>query len=95
MAAQVALKRQQAAEDAIIMGLRACSPDGHYGYLPQGPIFGSRGETDVEDIDKDSVDGGDNDIQDVAGKVTSKSTIKYIYKKKTKLADIIIWQEPI
>ncbi|PIK44057.1 putative doublesex- and mab-3-related transcription factor A2-like [Apostichopus japonicus] len=66
MAAQVALKRQQAAEDAIIMGLRACSPDGHYGYLPQGPIFGSRGETEADDLDKDSLDGGDTDIQDVA-----------------------------
>lgn len=41
MAAQVALKRQQAAEDAIAMGLRACSPNGPYHYLPSGPIWGT------------------------------------------------------
>ena len=39
MAAQVALKRQQAAEDAIAMGLRACSPGGPFGMLPTGPLF--------------------------------------------------------
>jgi len=37
MAAQVALKRQQAAEDAIAMGLRCISPS--YGQLPPGPVF--------------------------------------------------------
>ncbi len=36
MAAQVALKRQQAAEDAIAMGMRCISP---YGQLPPGPVF--------------------------------------------------------
>jgi hypothetical protein len=36
MAAQVALKRQQAAEDAIAMGLRCISPSGQ---LPAGPVF--------------------------------------------------------
>nr|VCU79645.1 Dmrt93B [Euperipatoides kanangrensis] len=41
MAAQVALKRQQAAEDAIAMGLRAISGGAPYGYLPPGPIFGT------------------------------------------------------
>lgn len=65
MAAQVALKRQQAAEDAIIMGLRACSPDGHYGYLPPGPMFGSRGDVDGDDIDKESTDAGDTENQDL------------------------------
>ncbi|XP_071954173.1 doublesex and mab-3 related transcription factor 3, truncated-like [Antedon mediterranea] len=33
MAAQVALKRQQAAEDAIALGLRACSPGGQFGLM--------------------------------------------------------------
>jgi hypothetical protein len=37
MAAQVALKRQQAAEDAIAMGLRCISPTSQ---LPPGPVFG-------------------------------------------------------
>lgn len=42
MAAQVALKRQQAAEDAIALGLRAISGDATgFGYLPPGPVWGS------------------------------------------------------
>ncbi len=42
MAAQVALKRQQAAEDAIALGLRAISGDAAgFGYLPPGPVWGS------------------------------------------------------
>lgn len=40
MAAQVALKRQQAAEDAIAIGLAAVATGTQYGYLPPGPIFG-------------------------------------------------------
>lgn len=41
MAAQVALKRRQAAEDAIAIGLRAMATGGSVTtYLPQGPIFG-------------------------------------------------------
>ncbi|XP_032873084.1 doublesex- and mab-3-related transcription factor 3-like [Amblyraja radiata] len=36
MAAQVALKRRQAAEEVVALGLRACSP---LGCLPPGPIF--------------------------------------------------------
>ncbi|XKL62230.1 hypothetical protein PGB90_002063 [Kerria lacca] len=42
MAAQVALKRQQAAEDAIAMGLAAVATGNQYGYLPPGPIFGMK-----------------------------------------------------
>ncbi|XP_054724998.1 LOW QUALITY PROTEIN: doublesex- and mab-3-related transcription factor A2-like [Uloborus diversus] len=40
MAAQVALKRQQAAEDAIAIGLRAVATGAPLTYLPPGPIFG-------------------------------------------------------
>lgn len=60
MAAQVALKRQQAAEDAIAMGLRCISP---YGQLPPGPVF-------AEDNDHDDSGGNpkkmriSNDNQD-------------------------------
>ncbi|XP_046391811.1 doublesex- and mab-3-related transcription factor dmd-4 [Ischnura elegans] len=39
MAAQVALKRQQAAEDAIALGLRAMATGQQFGFLPPGPIF--------------------------------------------------------
>lgn len=45
MAAQVALKRQQAAEDAIAMGLRCISP---YKTLPQGPVFGDMNKDNNE-----------------------------------------------
>ncbi|XP_053642012.1 doublesex and mab-3 related transcription factor 3, truncated-like [Cherax quadricarinatus] len=40
MAAQVALKRQQAAEDAIAMTFRVAATGTTCPYLPQGPIFG-------------------------------------------------------
>ncbi|KAK6634109.1 hypothetical protein RUM44_004717 [Polyplax serrata] len=40
MAKQVALKRQQAAEDAIALGLATVATGKQFGYLPQGPIFG-------------------------------------------------------
>jgi hypothetical protein len=35
----VALKRQQAAEDAIALGLRAMTTGQQFGYLPPGPVF--------------------------------------------------------
>ena len=37
---KVALKRQQAAEDAIALGLRAVATGDHRSALPQGPIVG-------------------------------------------------------
>ncbi len=41
MAAQVALKRQQAAEDAIALGLRAISGEAvGMSFLPAGPVWG-------------------------------------------------------
>lgn len=40
MAAQVALKRQQAAEDAIALGIRACSNDGGVPVMTSGPLWG-------------------------------------------------------
>lgn len=40
MAAQVALKRQQAAEDAIALGIRVMATGEHRHYLPAGPILG-------------------------------------------------------
>ena len=67
MAAQVALKRQQAAEDAIALGLRAISGEGvSMSYLPAGPVWGgvkedgqetAMDEDDEEDLNIDS--GGD------------------------------------
>ena len=40
MAAQVALKRQQAAEDAIALGLRACVSESGLPVMTQGPLWG-------------------------------------------------------
>merc|ERR1712008_379355 len=40
MAAQVALKRQQAAEDAIALGIRVMATGESFNYLPAGPILG-------------------------------------------------------
>lgn len=37
---QVALKRQQAAEDSIALGLTAVMTGKKFGFLPPGPIFG-------------------------------------------------------
>lgn len=55
MAAQVALKRQQAAEDAVAMGLRCISP---YGQLPPGPVFVEDGgeEEEADDDDEEAND---------------------------------------
>ena len=39
MAKQVSLKRQQAQEDQIAIGLRARVTGRPYGYLPPGPVF--------------------------------------------------------
>ena len=36
----MALKRQQAAEDAIALGIRVMATGEHFNYLPQGPILG-------------------------------------------------------
>lgn len=40
MAAQVALKRQQATEDAIALGIRACAGDNQIPIMTQGPLWG-------------------------------------------------------
>ena len=40
MAAQVALKRQQATEDAIAMGIRACNTETRIPVMTQGPLWG-------------------------------------------------------
>ena len=49
MAAQVALKRQQAAEDAIALGLRACI-EGTVPVLQPGPLWGPGTVTPPEKI---------------------------------------------
>lgn len=61
---QVALKRQQATEDAIALGLRAVATGGPMqGYLPPGPIYGMSitepltSENDNDSRDQQTQDG--------------------------------------
>lgn len=66
MAAQVALKRQQAAEDAIALGLRAISGQHNgLGYLPEGPVWHCSNENvdDKKDdeMEPETVDGVDSE----------------------------------
>jgi hypothetical protein len=60
MAAQVALKRQQAAEDAIALGLRACTTDHGIPIMTQGPLWGSSSITPPEKTktDEESAEKG-------------------------------------
>lgn len=63
MAAQVALKRQQAAEDAIALGLRACVSETGLPVMTQGPLWGPGTVTPPRAIDMvagggDVVSGG-------------------------------------
>ena len=51
MAAQVALKRQQAAEDAIALGLRACI-EGTVPVLQPGPLWGPGTVTPPDDLEE-------------------------------------------
>ncbi|XP_054287860.1 doublesex- and mab-3-related transcription factor dmd-4-like [Macrosteles quadrilineatus] len=58
MAAQVALKRQQAAEDSIALGLTAVMTGKKFGFLPPGPIFGMSVPDPIEISDTSSVKSG-------------------------------------
>ncbi|CAG0879323.1 unnamed protein product [Cyprideis torosa] len=53
MAAQVALKRQQAAEDAIAIGIRSVVTGESLGFLPPGPILGLHPETTSDGNDEE------------------------------------------
>ena len=70
MAAQVALKRQQAAEDAIALGLRACA-EGTLPMLTPGPLWGPGTVTTGTTTDMpgyNAADGADNsDMEDDIG----------------------------
>ena len=71
MAAQVALKRQQAAEDAIALGLRACT-EGTLPMLTPGPLWGPGTVTPMRDQEpKDPISDDDDDI----GKFKSMATV--------------------
>lgn len=62
MAAQVALKRQQAAEDAIALGLRACI-EGSMPILRPGPLWGPGTVSSPEEKrETSSADSGSVDV---------------------------------
>ncbi|NP_001164688.1 double sex and mab-3 related transcription factor [Saccoglossus kowalevskii] len=68
MAAQVALKRQQAAEDAIALGLRACSPGGPFPLITGSMWTPEIGEGRSEDDESD-----DNENDDNSGETNDKN----------------------
>nr|XP_004226593.1 doublesex- and mab-3-related transcription factor A2-like [Ciona intestinalis] len=86
MAAQVALKRQQAAEDAIALGLRAVNvPTSLPGsYLPAGPVFPTHEATNVgdeknstgrSDDEEVAIDSSVNEREDENAVVSSEASI--------------------
>ena len=79
MAAQVALKRQQAAEDAIALGLRACI-EGTLPVLRSGPLWGP-----------DSVSGPEQTRRnlDTADVNNGKFIRKFYYKKRNYSANVM------
>uniref|UniRef100_A0A914VKA8 DM domain-containing protein n=1 Tax=Plectus sambesii TaxID=2011161 RepID=A0A914VKA8_9BILA len=85
MAAQVALKRQQAAEDAIALGLRVVSgqcPEG-LSYLPPGPVWGEASADDDDDGSDDDDDNMEAKI-DVEGDTDEKCEQKTPIRRITK-----------
>ena len=87
MAAQVALKRQQAAEDAIAMGLRCISPTSQ---LPPGPVFGDDKtvvtregkKIIVKKVDKNEDSDGSMDEEDEENNDEDEQNIKKECKNK-------------
>lgn len=87
MAAQVALKRQQAAEDAIAMGLRSISP---YGQLPPGPVFldTSLNDEDEDDENDDAAaDYDDDDDETMNNLKVNNQLMKNNFSKPNKTLD--------
>ncbi len=73
MAAQVALKRQQAAEDAIALGLRACA-EGTLPLLTPGPLWGP-GTVSPPKNEKDEL----NKTADKENNVTGKCVVIQLF----------------
>ncbi|KAK6180112.1 hypothetical protein SNE40_012320 [Patella caerulea] len=69
MAAQVALKRQQAAEDAIAMGIRACVSENGLPIMTAGPLWGpgtvTAPHTEMEHKNKSDDSDDDDDLEEI------------------------------
>ena len=72
---QVALKRQQAAEDAIALGIRAMATGESYNYLPPGPILGLPLAMQAQEHS--------NAERRIRGKISKCHPVPYIFLKKT------------
>ncbi|XP_065353024.1 doublesex- and mab-3-related transcription factor dmd-4 [Cloeon dipterum] len=68
MAAQVALKRQQAAEDAIALGLRAMATGQQFGFLPPGPVFAG-----VDDAAEETTKKSEESAPEELASITTQS----------------------
>ncbi|KAF4517488.1 hypothetical protein B566_EDAN004527 [Ephemera danica] len=72
MAAQVALKRQQAAEDAIALGLRAMATGRQFGFLPPGPVFaGVSPDSDIATTTGETSSTSSTTVTSAAGQTAS------------------------
>ena len=71
---QVALKRQQAAEDAIALGIRAMATGESYNYLPPGPILGLPLAMQAQEHS--------NAERRIRGKIFNCHLVPYIFPKK-------------
>lgn len=68
MAAQVALKRQQAAEDAIALGLRACVSETNLPIMTSGPLWGPGTVTEPEVSERMKEAGRDEEVMSDIGR---------------------------
>ncbi|XP_028967051.1 doublesex- and mab-3-related transcription factor 3a-like [Galendromus occidentalis] len=98
MAAQVALKRQQAAEDAIALGLRAVATGSSLEYLPPGPIFGlplaanavSAKKAQMQQQRRKTLEGEDGattTAESVKSDTESECTVSDTESKRARLSD--------
>ncbi|XP_057371323.1 doublesex- and mab-3-related transcription factor dmd-4-like [Daphnia carinata] len=80
MAAQVALKRQQATEDAIALGLRSVATGTRMPFLPPGPIFGGRDSPKKDDPLDESMynSGSDEEELQAIGQEDQQRTVEKV-----------------
>ncbi|KAF5278352.1 hypothetical protein FQA39_LY05841 [Lamprigera yunnana] len=95
MAAQVALKRQQAAEDAIALHLASAESGTTYDYLPPGRIFGMQvtsPENDAfeNDSDKPSVTSEENPDDIVVSPASIDMLSKLFPNKKRAVLELVL-----
>ena len=83
---QVALKRQQAAEDAIALGIRAMATGESYNYLPPGPILGLPLAMQAQEHS--------NAERRIRGKISICHSVPYIFPLKKSSPNALKLQKP-